>query len=242
MTGTILNVSGILAGGLIGLVFRRKLASSNEGFIKVGLAAFTVFYGLRLTWMSLSGPWLHGLRLLVLVMVAMMLGRFIGQLLGLQRASNSLGRFARERITEARPGAADRFDTGFKACTILFCAAPLGILGSVVDGLSLSLYFYPLAIKAVIDGLASMGLAQVFGAGVVVSALPVLVLQGTLSLVSARELEPFLNGHDLLAPVNATAGLLIFCVALVMLGLKRIALADYLPSLIIAPLLAFWLH
>ena len=72
------------------------------------------------------------------------------------------------------------------------------------------------------------------------SALPVLVFQGTLTLVSQRLLEPFLSAHGLLASVNGTCGLLIFSVALVMLGLKRIELADYLPSLAVAPLLT-WL-
>jgi uncharacterized membrane protein YqgA involved in biofilm formation len=52
--------------------------------------------------------------------------------------------------------------------------------------------------------------------------------------------EPILTQHQLVDAVNAVGGLLVFCVALVMLGLKRIELADYLPSLVTAPLIA-WL-
>ena len=122
----------------------------------------------------------------------------------------------------------------------LFCAAPLGILGATQEGLTLSQYIYPLAIKGVMDGLASMGFVSLFGPGVLLSALPVLALQGTLSLIIARVFEPILNLHNLLNSVNAVGGLLVFSVALVILGLKRIELADYLPSLIIAPLLTLW--
>jgi len=70
------------------------------------------------------------------------------------------------------------------------------------------------------------------------SALPVLAWQGTLTLVCRQFLKPFLEGHNLADSVNAVGGLLVFSVALVILGLKRIRLADYLPSLALAPLLA----
>jgi hypothetical protein len=71
------------------------------------------------------------------------------------------------------------------------------------------------------------------------AALPVLALEGTITLLVARLLEPMLSVHNLVNSVNAVGGLLVFCVALVVLGLKRIELADYLPGLIVAPLLTW---
>lgn len=239
MIGTILNAAGILVGGLVGLTGRKSLSAANESFFKVTLAAVTVLCGLRLTWMSLSGSFPHMLKQLLIVILALMLGKLTGRLLQLQRMSNHLGRAASERIGRAVPSNPRRFSDGFKTCTALFCAAPLGILGALLEGLS-SRQFYPLAVKAVMDGLAAMGFISLFGRGVLFSAFPVLAVQGTITLVSARFLEPFLTAHALLEPVNATGGLLIFSVALVMLGLKRIELADYLPSLAFAPLLT-WL-
>jgi hypothetical protein len=98
-----------------------------------------------------------------------------------------------------------------------------------------------LAIKAVMDGLATVGFVGLFGRGVLLSALPVLAFQGTITLIVARVLEPILNLHNLVNSCNAVGGLLVFCVALVILGLKRIELADYLPSLVMAPLItALW--
>lgn len=239
MIGTILNVAGILVGGLVGLTGRKSLSAANESFFKVTLAVVAVVFGLRLTWVNLSGSFAQVLKQLLIVILALMLGKLVGRLLRLQRMSNRLGHAASERIARATPANPQRFSDGFKTCTALFCAAPLGILGALLEGLS-SRQFYPLAVKAVMDGLATMGFVSLFGRGVLFSAFPVLAVQGTLTLASARFLEPFLSGHDLLAPVNATGGLLIFSVALVMLGLKRIELADYLPSLAVAPLLT-WL-
>jgi uncharacterized membrane protein YqgA involved in biofilm formation len=74
------------------------------------------------------------------------------------------------------------------------------------------------------------------------AAVPVFTLQGSITLIVARVLEPILSHHNLVGSVNAVGGMLVFCVALVMLGLKRIELADYLPSLIVAPLLTLLLR
>jgi len=65
-----------------------------------------------------------------------------------------------------------------------------------------------------------------------------LALQGTITLLCLRA-APQLEAHGLLNSINAAGGLLVFSVALVMLGLKRIELADYLPSLLFAPLLTW---
>ena len=79
-----------------------------------------------------------------------------------------------------------------------------------------------------------------FGWGVLLVALPVLAFQGTITLLCLHGLKPFLEAHSLVDPVNAAGGLLVFCVGMVILDLKKIELADYLPSLIFAPILS-WL-
>jgi uncharacterized membrane protein YqgA involved in biofilm formation len=82
-----------------------------------------------------------------------------------------------------------------------------------------------------------------FGPGVMLAAVPVLVFQGSLTLICARVLQPWLQAHgNLTDSVNATAGLLVFCVALIIFELKKIEVTDYLPSLAYAPLLTWWLR
>ena len=240
MIGTALNVAGILIGGLTGLGRRKPLSPANESFFKVALGVLTVFFGLRLTWVSLNGSFLQMLKQLLVVVLAMMLGKVTGRLLGLQSTSNRLGRQARERIAAILPADPSQLSEGFKTCAVLFCAAPLAILGSVQDGLSG--YCYPLAAKAVMDGLATMGFVLLFRWGVLFAAMPVLAFEGTITLLCAQFLKPFLEAHRLVDSVNATGGLLVFCVALVILELKKIELADYLPSLAFAPLLTWLLR
>lgn len=224
-------------GGVVGLVRRKPLSPATESFCRVALGVFTVFYGLRLTCLSLDWSFPRILKQLLVAVLAMMLGKVTGRLLGLQRMSNRLGQTAREHIVAATPGDPRRLSNGFKTCAALLCAAPLGILGSIQDGVSG--YFYPLGVKAAMDGLATMGFVKVFGWGVMIAALPVLAVQGTITLVCAEYLKPFLEAHGLVDSVNAVGGLLVFCVALVILGLKKIELANYLPSLAFAPLLTW---
>jgi uncharacterized protein len=238
MLGTILNSAGILLGGLIGLFRLKPLSPAMEGHLRNLLGAFTAFYGLRLFFLSLSGPFLALLKQLVILILALTLGRLIGRALRLQKMSNRIGQRARESIAAARPGAPGRVGEGFRTCAALFCAAPLSMLGAIQEGLAQ--YPYPLAIKAVIDGLATLGFVPLFGWGVLLAAIPVLAFQGTLTLLCSQWIGPWLQAHDLVPAVNAVGGVLVTCVALLLLGLKRLELTDYLPAVAVAPLIA-WL-
>jgi uncharacterized membrane protein YqgA involved in biofilm formation len=243
--GTILNVIGILAGGAFGLIWKKPLTMSTQKFFKMTLGLVAVAVGLRLTWVSLSAPFTHALKQLGIVILALVLGKLTGRLLRLQKTSNRLGQFARERMAAVKPGDPRRFSDGFNVCAILFCAAPLGIVGAICDGLAVGSAtgsFFPLAIKALMDALAAMSFVMMFGSGVLFSAVPVLVFQGTITLLCSRFLQPLLQAHGLIDPVNATSGLLVFCVALVIFEIRKIELTDYLPSLIFAPLLTLWLR
>jgi len=118
----------------------------------------------------------------------------------------------------------------------LFCAAPLGILGAVTDGLAG--YFYPLALKAVMDGLAMAGFVPLFRWPVALAALPVFIFFTALATAVNRFALPALAAHHLVEPTAAAAGLVMCAVSLVILGARRVELANYLPALLLAPALA----
>ncbi len=239
MVGTLINAAGIIAGGILGLTVTKPLSTHSQRRLKVLLGAFSVYIGLSMTWTSLHGSFLQILKQFCIVMLALMLGKFTGHLLRLQKGANHLGRFAKERFAAAQSAPHARVSEGFVTCTILFCVAPLAVLGPLQEGLKGEVK--TLAIKTVMDGLATMAFAQTFGWGVVLSVLPVVAYQGTLTL-GAKALAPILENHALLDPVSATAGLVVFSVALVILELRKVELTNYLPSLVYAPLLTWLFH
>lgn len=244
MTGAILNAAGIIIGGVVGLMRTTPLSAQSQAFFKLALGVFTTFYGLRLTWLSVNGPFPLILKQLAIAAMAVMLGKLLGRLLHFQNASNHLGRYARKLIENTKPDDPHRAGNGLNACAILFCAAPLGILGAVQDGLppasNGSGYFYTLAVKGLMDGLAMTGFVVLFGAGAILAALPVFVFQVSITLACSLYAEPFLRTHGLLDSVNAVGGLIVCTVGLVIFEFKKVELADFLPSLVVAPLIT-WL-
>jgi hypothetical protein len=238
MTGAMLNAAGIVVGGIWALIARRPIAGIYQSALKIGLGVFTVWFGLKLTWNSINGSIAQAAKELGIVLLAMALGKMTGKLIRLQKLSNSVGQYATSILTA--PKGNKRFSDGFVMATALFCAGPLAVLASVQEGLT---GFSPVfLVKAATDGLATYAFCATFGWGAIVSAIPVLALEGAL-IRGVQLLEPFLRDRPwpLIDAINAVDGLLIFCVALIILEMKKIQVADYYPSLLFAPLLAWGL-
>ena len=239
MIGAFLNVLGILVGALFGLARRQPVTARTQAFFKSALGAFTVFYGLRLVAESVHGTFLAEARQIAVALVAVVLGFWLGRLLRLQTISNRIGHQAATLLAAAQKAPPGPPAAGVLAATALFCAAPLGLLGAVADGLQD--YFYLLLLKAVMDGLAMASFVKLFRWPVALAALPVFFFFNGLAWGVRLGLQPWLAGAGLAGSVGIAAGLVACTVALVILEVRRVELANYLPALAVAPLLAHWL-
>lgn len=237
MIGTLLNGAAILAGGIVGRTAGQKVSAQFQQRLKLILGAFSIYVGFATAWSGLKGSVGHFIRQSAIVLLALIVGKAIGLFVGIQRRLNKLGKYAKQRFADAQSSRQARFSDGFVACTVLYCVAPMALLGALQDGLKGD--FRILAIKSAMDGLATLAFVQSFGWSVLGSAFPVVVYQGTITL-AARALAPFLDGRELADPVSAAAGFILLAVSLVILELKKVELSDYLPSLILAPALT-WL-
>lgn len=139
---------------------------------------------------------------------------------------------AAEHLT-AHPGRA-RFIEGFVTASLVFCVGPLTILGAISDGLGRGAD--QLFLKSVLDGFAGIAFAASFGWGVAASAIVVLVVQGFLTGVGAL-LGEVMNDVQITA-LAATGGVILVGLGLRLLKIKQVAVADFLPALVVAPLLA----
>jgi uncharacterized protein len=237
--GPFLNALGILLGALFGLAARKPVSRRTQEFFKAALGAFTVFYGLHLIYVSVQGTLPACLKQLLLAALAVILGNWLGKLLRLQKISNRIGHHASTLLAAAQKNPPGPSTDGLVAATVLFCAAPLGILGAVADGLEH--YFYLLLVKAVMDGLAMTTFVKMFRWPVALAAIPVFLFLNGLGLAVQLGAQPWLDAHALAHYVNLAAGLITCSVALVIFEVRRVELANYLPALVIAPLLAHWL-
>lgn len=238
MIGPFLNAIGILIGAVFGLALPEPLTLRTQVFLRSALGVFTVVVGSVLVWVSVNGPVIACVRQVCLAIFAMVLGRWLGEKFRLQEFSNRLGRFAGRHITAAQKGSATQASDGFNSCVLLFCVGPLGLLGAVTDGLSG--FFYLLAIKGLMDGLAMTGLVKTFNWFAALSAFPVFAFLSAITFLCHVYAGPLLAAHGLTDSVNATVGMITITVALVIFEVRKVDLANYLPSLVLAPLLAQW--
>ena len=237
MTGTILNGAAILLGGILGLVLRKQLSVQRQLTIKLLLTVLVIIVGLRMTWMSIGGGFWPVLKQVGILILSMMIGNLIGKLLHIQKGVNRLGQYAQKKLTPADATTGGQVGNAFVAATLLFCVGPMAILGALRDGLTGD--WHILGVKALMDGFATMALVSTLGWGVILAAVPVVAYQGTITL-SARLLAHVLEDRALMDSVNATGGMLVFCLALIILEIRKVEVADYLPSLLVAPLLTWW--
>jgi len=238
MTGAFLNAIGILIGATFGLTQREPISLRTQVFCRSMLGVLTIFFGFQLVWLSVNGTFVACVKELCLALFAMIVGKWLGGRLRLQVISNRLGRFAGNLITAAQAGASSKVADGFNSCVLLFLLGPLGLLGAVTDGLAG--YFYLLAIKAIMDGLAMTGLVKTFNWFSALSAFPVFAFLCAVTFVCQVHVAPLLAAHGLIDSVNATAGLITASVALIIFEVHEVELANYLPSLAVAPILT-WL-
>ena len=234
MIGTVANALAILVFGIVGLRSNWSPAARYQGYLKIGLAALTAFIGLATALTSLHGSWSQIFKGIVIGLLALILGNLLGKLLGLQRSLNRLGKMARERL--ASPAGTSRIKDGLVTATIAFCGSPMALLGALLEGLGVGSRL--LLTKSALDGLATLAFVRKFGGSPMLGIVPLVALQGLVSLGAAR-VEPFLRDHALDDSVTFVAGFLVSFLSLVILDIKKVPTADYLPSLVLAPLLAW---
>lgn len=234
-------MGAILIGGALGLALSKELSYKTQHRLKMVLGVFIIYAGLSTAYQAFHGPLGHFIKQFIVVMLALIVGNLIGRALKLQQGVNWLGRWARVKFDSnvKDANAPNRFSEGFVTCSLLFCVGPMAVLGSLQDGLSGKLD--TLLLKSLLDGLATFAFVRTFGWGVLLSAIPVLAYQGSITL-GARAIQPFIADVEMMNAINATGGLLVLCISMLVLDVQKIPIANYLPSLGVAALLAkfFW--
>lgn len=125
-----------------------------------------------------------------------------------------------------------RFAEGFLTASVIFCVGPLTLLGCLENGArgDPSLLY----IKSLLDGFCSMALASALGWGVFGSVLTVLFFQGGLALLAYWVAEPL--DELSIALMTTVGGVVLLATAMMILDLKKIAVANMLPGIFLPPL------
>ena len=243
--GTLLNVVTVLVGSAAGIGLRGRLPERTRATVTDALGLVTLVIGGLNVADGLGTPAYadavgSGGGLLV-VLGAMLVGAVVGSLLQLEDRLERVGGWLQRVVTgwgrPSRGGTGEqaraRFVEGWVTASLVFCVGPLTVLGSLSDGLGRGIE--QLALKSTLDGFAALAFAASLGWGVAVSALSVLVVQGSLTVLGA--LVGSLLPEALVAATTATGGVLLLGVGLRLLAVKAVPVGDLLPALVAAPVL-----
>jgi uncharacterized membrane protein YqgA involved in biofilm formation len=245
--GTLANVAAVLAGSVVGVLVGHRFTDRTREVVTDGLGLVTLLIA-ALSAVSVTDPaWSAAVGAsapVLIVLGGIVLGGVTGSVLGIERRLEAFGGWLQRRLV-ARAVATDgvgtaramsqrlRFVEGFVTSSLVFCVGPLTVLGALDDGLGRG----PdqLFLKSALDGFASIAFAASFGWGVTGSVVTLLAVQGSLTVLGAA-LGDVLPAAEV-AALTATGGLMLVGVALRLLRLKQVAVADLLPGLVVAPAL-----
>jgi len=225
--GTVLNTGTVIVGTTIGLTLGRVIPDSLQRSIRVAIGLFVIVIGLQMA-LKTRNP--------LVLLISILVGVVIGELLRLDAGVQAIGAWAERRVH--RGGQPGRVSLAFVTTSLIFCVGPLTVLGSFLDGSRGDITL--LAIKSTLDGFTSLVFAATLGWGVYLSAGSVLLVQGVLTLL-AFLIHARLS-DVVVAELTAAGGIAVLAIGLGLLELKSIKVANFLPALLIAPLLAAFLH
>lgn len=235
--GTLINVVAIIAGAAAGVLIGHRLPERTRVTVTDGLGLITLIIGalnvVAITDVAFTDLVGASWTLLV-VLGAVVIGGVIGSLLRIEGRLEGFAGWLQSRLSsDSSSQERERFIEGFVTSSLLFCIGPLAILGSLSDGLGDGIE--QLSLKSSLDFFAALAFAATLGWGVAMSAIPVGLWQGFLTVmgVAAGAFLP----DALIASITATGGVLLLGIGLRLLQIRQVAVGDFLPALVVAPAL-----
>jgi uncharacterized membrane protein YqgA involved in biofilm formation len=236
--GTLINIVAILVGSSIGIAIGSKISKSANSLITDVLGLITLL-GATSAIIPLWGDdfakaFPRGAALLI-ILASMLLGGLTGSVLSLERKLDTFAEYLRVKF---KASSESPFIDGFVSASLLFAIGPLAILGSMSDGMSQGID--QLVLKSSLDFFASMAFASTLGWGVAASIIPVGIYQGMWTILGFG-LGSVLSQYQIDA-MTICGGLMLVGIALRLLDIKKISVANLLPALLFAPIIATFIH
>ena len=215
--GVIINALLVVVGTAVGLLFNTERMKTIGEHIFQAFAIFVACMGVAGA-ISIDNT--------VLVLGCLIVGIALGELIDIDDKFNRLGNWLQNKVSGGK-NSDSRFANGFISASLLFCIGSMTFMGALESGLQNQHTIY--ITKGVLDAISAITLTMGNGIGVAFSALMVLVYQGLLTL-GASVLAPVLS-PEMVAVSSQIGSLFLVGIALNMLEIKKIKVANFLPAM-----------
>jgi uncharacterized protein len=212
---TLVNAAAIILGSFMGVFLGRNFPDRVRTIVYQGIGLCVLAIGLDMALQYDN---------IILVVFSVLLGAVTGELLKLDEKMTSLGDWLKTRIKSKDA----RFTDGFVTASLIFCIGSMAILGSIDEGIRGDRTV--LLTKSILDGFISIPLAATYGIGVLFSALPILLYQGSIT-IAASQSQAFFS-PEIITQITSVGGLLIMGIGLSLLDVKKINVTNLLPSIV----------
>ncbi|MBR2216240.1 MAG: DUF554 domain-containing protein [Selenomonadaceae bacterium] len=225
MWAVIVNTLAIVAGSLIGLMLRRGIPKGVADALMKGLGLCTIIIGLQGAVKEEN---------ILLLIVATTTGIFIGEATDLDGKVN---RATEQILQKFNHGTGDtgKIAQAFVTSCLIMNVGAMVIVGSLNAGLVED--YNMLYTKSLLDFVSGIMLTTTMGIGVMGSAGFTLAFQGGIVLL-AEYIAPLVS-DTVIAELNTAGCLLIFAIGLNLVELTKLKVINYLPTLIMVPILIF---
>lgn len=219
--GTIVNGIAIVIGSLLGIILKKGIKDEYKSTIMDGIALSVIVIGITGGIESEN---------IILVISSIVMGSIIGEAMGIEKKLDQIGYKLQTKF-----GRGDsNFSKGFVTASLIFCVGAMAIIGSLESGIQGN--HDTLIVKSIIDGISSIIFASTLGIGVLFSAIPVVIYQGTITLL-ATSIKGMLT-PEVVNEMSAVGGILIMAIGINVMGLKKIKVGNMLPAIFI-PIIYF---
>lgn len=228
MKGTLVNVAAVVIGSGVGLALKRGIPEKYQTTIMHGIALAVGVIGLQMAFKTEN---------MLIVILGLVIGAIIGEALNIDAGLNQMGDWLSHKLGSMGNSGQNNIGHGFVTASLVYCIGAMAVVGAIQDGLTgdtSTLYA-----KSLLDGITSIVFASSMGLGVTFSSLSILVYQGSITLL-AGFFSAILSDR-VVTELTATGGILIVGVSILMLEIKKIKLANLLPAIPAAAVIAyFW--
>jgi len=228
--GTIINVVFIVIGGLAGVLFGNRLREQSRETLLLANAVAVLFIGisgvLQQMYILAENGRLETTGTMMMI-ASLAIGAVVGEWIDLENRIERFGEWLKKKSGNADDAG---FVNAFVTASLTVCIGAMAIVGSIEDGAAgnHSILFA----KAVLDLIIVMVMAASMGKGCIFSAVPVGLLQGSVTAIAVL-IRPFITDQAM-NNLSLVGSVLIFCVGVNLFWGKKIRVANLLPSLIVA--------